>query len=436
MVPPALRAAQIPDAVLEVLDTLGKAGHRSWLVGGAVRDLLLHHERTVADYDVATPARPEAVAKLFRKVIPTGIAHGTVTVLTRAGPIEVTTFRGEGAYADGRRPDSVTFLGTIEEDLARRDFTVNALAFDPLRPDFTDPYGGLPDLEKRLLRAVGDAATRFGEDGLRPLRAARFAAQLGFDVEAGTEAAIGGALPIFKKVSAERVAAEMEKLLLARHPRRGLSLLRSSGLLGAALPPLASLSEVAFVHAAVMIERLPADFSERLAGLLHCADPDPAVAAKQVEAAAKRLKVSNEVRDEVVRLTRENECLLGPAPGGARSDAQLRRWLARVGKDHAPAVLRFRRADAHAAGATAALERLDQLAERIDAALAAKVPLCAQDLALNGAAVMSLLGVPPGRAVGEALAHLLDRVLEDPDRNTRAALEAELTAWWAVRPKG
>src|SRR6266545_63970 len=176
-VPDALARATFPEPVLDVLRRLAAAGHRSWLVGGAVRDLLLHRPRPATDFDVATPATPQQVTGLFPRVIPTGIEHGTVTVLARDEKVEVTTFRGEGAYLDGRRPESVTFHTDLEADLARRDFTINALAWDPLGGEFRDPHGGRADMARRIVRAVGVAAERFAEDGLRPMRAVRFAAQ-------------------------------------------------------------------------------------------------------------------------------------------------------------------------------------------------------------------------------------------------------------------
>src|SRR3990172_11626659 len=179
-VPAALARADFPGPLMGVLRTLAEAGHRSWIVGGSVRDLLLRRPRGSTDQDVATPARPDEVAALFRKVVPTGIEHGTVTVVLGGAPVEVTTFRGEGAYEDGRRPSSVTFLGDIDEDLARRDFTINALAYDPLAKEFRDPFGGRADLRRRILRAVGDPSARFAEDGLRALRAARVPAPLRF----------------------------------------------------------------------------------------------------------------------------------------------------------------------------------------------------------------------------------------------------------------
>ncbi len=247
--PNALRAARFPAPVREVLRTLDAAGHRSWLVGGAVRDVLLHRVRGASDLDVATPARPEQVTALFPKVIPTGIEHGTVTVVVRGERIEVTTFRGEGAYVDGRRPSRVTFLDDVEGDLARRDFTVNAMAWDPIGKEFRDPFGGRGDLRRRMLRAVGDPAERFGEDGLRPVRAARFSAQLRFSLERETAAAIPGALATVRKVAVERITDELSRLLVARDVRRGLELLLRSGLLEVILPELVELERRALAHA-------------------------------------------------------------------------------------------------------------------------------------------------------------------------------------------
>ena len=198
--PAALARVEPPAAIVKILRTLRDAGHRSWIVGGAVRDLLLHRPRAANDFDVATPATPAEVTALFRKVVPTGVEHGTVTVVEGGHAVEVTTFRGEGAYADGRRPESVTFHTDLEADLARRDFTMNALAWDPLAPELRDPFGGRADMARRTLRAVGDPAERFGEDGLRAMRAVRFAAQLGYGLHRRTRAAIPGALPVVRKV--------------------------------------------------------------------------------------------------------------------------------------------------------------------------------------------------------------------------------------------
>src|SRR5688572_24525547 len=208
-----LRAA-VPANVRAVCETLERAGHEAVTVGGAVRDAILGREP--GDWDVATSARPEDVMKLFKHVIPTGLQHGTVTIVTGKGEashVEATTFRGDGAYTDARRPDHVVFGVPLVEDLARRDLRVNAMAYDPERDLLIDPYDGRADLAARVLRAVGDPAARFTEDGLRVMRAVRFAAQLEFELDPDTEAAIRVALPSLAKVSRERVADELRKIL-------------------------------------------------------------------------------------------------------------------------------------------------------------------------------------------------------------------------------
>src|SRR5271154_6450625 len=209
--PPMLAQGHLPPGVRDVGARLQAAGHEAYLVGGCVRDLVTG--RAPQDWDVATQAVPAEVQRLFRKVIPTGIAHGTVTVLFPGGQVEVTTYRVEAGYADGRRPDRVEFRRDLVEDLARRDFTINAMAFDPRAGELRDPFDGLQDLDRRTVRCVGDAVARFGEDGLRPLRAVRFATVLDFELEERTEAAIPGALEVFRKVAPERVRDEFLKLL-------------------------------------------------------------------------------------------------------------------------------------------------------------------------------------------------------------------------------
>jgi len=200
---PAPMHAQVPEEVLAICRRLRGKGYEAHLVGGGVRDMLLG--RKPADFDVATDARPEEVRELFGATfaIPTGIKHGTVTVLTSSVEhrhVEVTTFRGEGVYLDGRRPSSVTYVKSLRDDLARRDFTMNAVAYDPIDDRLTDLFDGQGDLGRRLIRAVGDPLERFGEDGLRPMRAVRQAAQLGFSIEPATHAAIPRSLEVVRKV--------------------------------------------------------------------------------------------------------------------------------------------------------------------------------------------------------------------------------------------
>ena len=205
----------IPKGVNGALDALRRAGWAAHPVGGCVRDLLLG--RTPGDWDVCTDARPEQVMALFPRTAPTGLKHGTVTVLTEDGPVEVTTFRREGGYADGRHPDEVDFDATLAEDLARRDFTVNAMALDE-NGMVIDLYNGQLDLLRKVIRCVGDPDRRFGEDALRMLRALRFAAQLGFEIEPDTLAAVRRNAHRAEKLSGERIKAELEKILLSPAP--------------------------------------------------------------------------------------------------------------------------------------------------------------------------------------------------------------------------
>jgi tRNA nucleotidyltransferase (CCA-adding enzyme) len=369
------------------------SGHDAWLVGGGVRDLLLG--QAPKDWDVATDAVPEEVVKLFRRVIPTGIAHGTVTVLVPGGQVEVTTFRAESAYEDGRRPGSVQFHRDLVADLARRDFTINALAFDPVGARFRDPFGGQEDLARRRVRCVGVAAERFGEDGLRPLRAVRFATVLAFELDPETEAAIPGALGVFDKVALERRRDELLKLLLSPGVVRGLDLLRRTGLMDRLLPELA---EAGDPERNTRVDRAVAVLEVRLAALL--------VAVTEADRALDRLRLPAKTVETVRAL------LAHPLSPEASTwdDAELRRWLVRLG----PERWELARALAVATGA----DPDGEVGRRVAGIVAARPPLSAKDLALNGADVMQELGVGPSPAVGEATRFLLDRVLERPDLNT------------------
>lgn len=234
----------LPGGPRACLETLTQAGHAAYPVGGCVRDLLLGREP--GDVDICTSAHPEQVMLLFPRAVPTGIQHGTVTVPTADGNVEITTFRREGSYADARHPDAVAFDVGLREDLSRRDFTVNAMALDR-GGEIVDPFGGRADLEKKLIRCVGEADRRFSEDALRMLRCIRFAAQLGFTIEEETAAALGRNAHTVERVSGERVKAEMEKVLLSPRPQMA-SLLFQTGLLDhlyrpESLPDLTLLAE-------------------------------------------------------------------------------------------------------------------------------------------------------------------------------------------------
>lgn len=401
--------SQVDADALEVALRIRRHGGESFLVGGAVRDLLLG--RRVGDYDIASNLEPLQVAKLFPFSVPTGIAHGTVTVWLNAKGeghgYEVTTYRGDVGYSDGRRPDRVEFKQTIEEDLARRDFTINAIAAQPQTGVLVDPYAGLIDLEQRLLRAVRDPLERFGEDGLRPMRAVRFAAQLGFAVEPLTFAAIAPSLPVTERVSVERLRDELMKLLGAPKPSVGLTLMRASGLMRVVLPEL--------IHPTPVWDELLSSVDAatqphvRLAALLHAAGADTA------EHVMRRLKFSNNERERLCHLLRESDCAYVPE----WSDGEVRRFIARVGPEHLDAWLELRAARA-GHGDVAALRA------RLTAVMGQAGALSVKELAVDGADVMRVLGVGPSRAVKDTLDGLLRLVQDTPSRNNRAELLAEL----------
>lgn len=402
-----LRDDAIPGPVLEVCRTLEEGGHRAWVVGGCIRDLLMG--RAVSDWDLATSALPGEVQSLFARTVPTGIDHGTVTVLFRGEAYEVTTLRGEGEYSDGRRPDSVEFVRDIHEDLARRDFTVNAIAYDPLAEDLVDPWGGLADLEAGIIRAVGDPGERFGEDGLRVLRAARFCSTLDFTLEPRTEAAIPGSLETFRMVSPERVHEEWKKALRkSARPSLAFEVMRRTGILEVTCPPLAALPEAAWRATMARVDAAPRDSEVRLAALLMDVHVEGA-RRRWADAWLRSIRASNRERKHVLHLLEH-----GRAPDDDALDPPaLRRWLRAVGREALDDVLALGRADGHA---------VDGLEARAREELARGVPLEPRELPVGGKDVMDALAARPGRAVGDVLEHLLERVLDDPSLADRERL--------------
>lgn len=424
--------AAVPANVREVCEALARAGHEAVTVGGAVRDALLG--RVPGDWDVATSAPPEEVIARFPRTIPTGLQHGTVTIVTGRGAeshVEVTTFRGEGAYTDARRPDRVTFGVPLVEDLARRDLRVNAMAYDPAKRLLIDPYGGRRDLEDRLLRAVGptgnvyeDAVARFTEDGLRVMRAVRFAAVLEFSLDPETERGIAPALPSLAKVSKERVGEELRKIFASREPSRALGLAERTGIVGLILPELPPAWDAwARVHGdrtgavarwLARIDAAPA--SARLGALIaDLARPDPSArrldrdTAKHAQDVLRRLKFSNEELAAASVIAGTGSAPLVPV----WTDGEIRRLLADVTRAHAPAAVAVWQASGGALG------------ERAASIAAAGDPLATGELAVTGKDLMDALGMPPGPALGRLLVALLNKTFDDPSLNTRPRLLEE-----------
>lgn len=401
------------------MGTLQRAGHATFLVGGCVRDFL--RGRAPKDWDVATAARPEQVQASFRRVLPTGLQHGTVTVLLRGQHVEVTTFRSEGLYLDGRRPSEVTFETDVREDLGRRDFTINAMAWDPVTRELVDPYGGQQDLQRRLVRCVGAPAERFGEDGLRALRAVRFATVLDFALDPPTQAAIAQTLPVFRRLALERITEELRKILGSEHAARGLGLLRDTGLTGEILPGLEDGPEI---DAAVA--QVPPELEARLAVWLGLAGGPERLADHLA-----RLKLPRKVEERTRLLTGA----LPLASWSEASDAQLRRRLMVLQPENLPAAGAVGIAAAPVLGLAA--DDAARTAARLEQLAAERPPLSPKALALDGAAIMRILAIPPSARVGEATRHLMELVLESPARNTETELTRALEAWGAAAaPKG
>ncbi len=476
-----MQKVRIPAELQKMNSLFEAAGFEAYLVGGAVRDELMG--KGAHDWDVATNAKPDEVIKIFRRVIPTGIKHGTVTVHFMKQSIEVTTFRTESDYSDGRHPDKVEYAGHIEEDLSRRDFTMNAMAASLKDGHIVDPYGGADDIQKKTIRAVGLPRERFMEDGLRPVRAVRFASQLGFKIEEKTWTDIldSEILANVAKISAERFRDEFCKILLSPVPSVGLKLLEESGILKIFVPELLQgrgcvQSDERGFHDFDVLDHnfyacdgalLRGDCSQgqnvaaasgacdasasgdhspsdrllilRLAALFHdVAKP----ACKRVEvdritfynhdiAGAKtareimvRLKFPNAQIDAVCHLIKEHMFNYE----SSWSDAAVRRFVQRIGAQNIDSLFDLRLADIYGMHKvsvrlhdTAVCGKLLELRERVDGVLSQKSAMGLKDLAVNGGDLIAL-GIPAGKKLGAILHELFETVTDDPAMNSRDAL--------------
>lgn len=448
----------LPPDVQTIITALQKAGFEAYLVGGCVRDLLL--KRTPKDWDIATSAQPEEIQKLFPKNFYAN-KFGTVTVLTDSAikEIEVTTYRIDAEYTDRRHPDRVTFTPKLEEDLARRDFTINAIALDEAK--IIDPYNGQADLAKRLIRAVGKPEERFAEDALRLLRAVRLAAQLNFTIEGqggkgvrtpevkgpDTFSAIKKNHQLIRAVSPERVRDELKKIVASDSPEKGFKLLADVGLLQEILPEVAEGIGVeqnkhhiytVFEHNVKSLQ-FAADyeypFHIRVAALLHDIGKPRTrrldhktgdytfyahdiVGARIAEKLLQRLHFSNDEINQIAHLVRHHMFYYDI---GKVTEAGLRRMLRRVGKENFNDLIKLRIAERKGSGVPKArpyrLRHLQFLAEKVS-----QQPLTVGQLAINGHTLMDDLKLPPGPILGGILNALLAEVLEDPKKNTKAYL--------------
>ena len=429
-----------PDTALAILGRLWASGHAGYVVGGSLRDIILGREP--ADWDMATDARPDRLLELFP-----GAAYenrfGTVAVRDGGELHEITTFRSDHEYADFRRPHRVEFGNRIEDDLARRDFTVNAMAWGAdapatnsasPTPALVDPHGGLADIEARTLRAVGDPRTRFEEDALRMVRAIRLAATLDFGIEAGTLAAIQARSPLVAHLSGERLAAELDKLLAADRPSVGLRLLAATEILAVLSPELAAQRGIPqnkiagddlWDHTVRTVDAVPRDRPVvRLAALLHDIGKPATMAeghfvghdtvgAELAAAFLLQLRSPKAVADRVVHLIRHHMFAYDPAWG----DSGVRRFIRRIGRDALEPLFDLREADNEGSGEPGNEHGLDELRARIAEQLVGRVVLERGDLAIDGTDLIAELGLTEGPVLGRILDELLDRAIADPAVN-------------------
>lgn len=454
MEPPA--PPQVPQGVRDVLESLWSSGYAAFVVGGGVRDMLL--ERAVTDWDVATDALPEVTHGIFPGSSYTN-RFGTVTVRAAELPrgVEVTTFRQDHRYADHRRPDTVTFTDSLEDDLARRDFTINAIAWgrapgrESVSAHWVDPTEGIGDLRAGVLRAVGDPETRFDEDALRLLRAARFAAQLGFDIEPRTRAAMTATAETAHWISNERIGGEVRRMVAANPPSTAFAILAETGVLAHVVPELDAQRGVPqdkvtghdlWGHSLATLDAAAALDADnellRLAALLHDVGKPPTFAdghfighdregAQLAEGILTRFAFPRPQVEHVAALVRHHMFSYERRWSGAA----VRRFIRRIGRDLVGDLIALRRADNVGSGLSANAGYIDELESRITAELEAGAPLTLRELAINGDELVDSLGLTPGPIVGELLERLLGSVIADPSRNTKSILLTEARRWHA-----
>lgn len=447
---------KIPVILQKMNNIFEKNGFKAYLVGGAVRDMFMNKE--ASDWDVATDATPEQVISAFKKVIPTGIAHGTVTVHFMGEEIEVTTFRIEQGYSDGRHPDKVSYASDIEEDLSRRDFTMNAIAVSLKDGSIVDPFNGKADIKNKVIRSVGNPLERFNEDGLRPIRAIRFASQLGFEIETNTLQAISNEKVLQKTstISIERFRDELVKLLKSPKPSVGLKLLESTNIMKLFLPELLEgrnciQNDVRGYH---VFDVLDHNFyscdgapvhkvNVRLAALLHDIGKPASKVVRVTDAGEiynffshekysetiarkllTKLRFSNNEINNVCHLI-ENHMFHYEE---SWSDAAIRRFVVRVKPENIEDLIDLRLADMYGKynmpiqiKESNACDLLIQLQDRIKKIQEENSAFTLKSLAVSGKDLMEI-GIPSGKLIGKILNTLLETVLDDPNQNNKDVL--------------
>ena len=430
----------IPTAVLEILEQLNRANHEAYIVGGCVRDFLLGKEPS--DWDITTSAKPQQVKALFRRTIDTGIAHGTVTIMKGNVGYEVTTYRIDGEYEDARHPKEVTFTSSLEEDLKRRDFTMNAMAYHPEK-GLVDIFGGQEDMNRGIIRCVGNAKERFTEDALRMMRAIRFAAQMNYEIEEETFQAIRKMAPSISKVSAERIQVEMTKTLISAHPGK-FRLFYETGLTAHFLPEFDLAMETkqnhphhcysVGEHLLRSVEEIRPDKVLRLSMLLHdigkpyveSVDEEgithfyghPKVSEERAQQILRRLKWDNDTIRKVGTFTRYHDYRMDG------DETAMRRAMAKIGEEYFPDIFEVQKADVMAQSNYKREEKLAAIEKERELYLLVKEKgqcVSLKTLAVGGRDLIAH-GVAPGKGLGVILNGMLEDVLEHPEHNTREYL--------------
>lgn len=433
---------KIPIGAKRIITALENAGYEAFAVGGCVRDYLMH--RPCDDIDITTSATPDQTEKVLLdnniRFIETGIKHGTITALVDGVSFEITTYRTDGDYKDSRHPENVEFVTDIKEDLSRRDFTINAIAYND-NDGFVDLFSGRADIDNKLICAVGDADKRFKEDALRIMRAIRFASVLSFDIEPETKKALFHNKELLKNVSAERIFTELSKLLMGE--RVFDILVEYRAIIAVVIPELEPIFNVAqntkwhiydvWQHTCKAVEQSPKDLALRLTMLFHDVGKAYAkttdengtdhfkghqkISADYTETALKRLKVPNEIYDRVMYLVPIHDMHIGT------DKKKIKKWLTKAGESRLRDLIEVKRADKLAQNPEMTAEELDNLNVtqcRLDEIIAEGEPFSVKDLAVNGNDIMSL-GLK-GKQIGSALSLLLDKVIENELPNDRDSL--------------
>ncbi len=436
---------QIPEKANYIIETIMAAGFEAYVVGGCVRDSILGREP--GDWDITTSATPEQVKALFKRTIDTGIQHGTVTVMMDKEGFEVTTYRIDGKYEDSRHPKEVTFTPCLTEDLRRRDFTINAMAYNE-KTGLVDIFGGMQDIERKIIRCVGNAEDRFREDALRIMRAIRFSAQLGYTIEEETKAAIATLAPNLKNISAERIQVELVKLLVSDHPDY-LRVAYETGVTKVIMPEFDVMMETPQVHEHHMYDvgehtlhsllEIPAEKDLRLAMLFHdigkpptlTVDEDgtthfydhPPVSEDMTKEIMRRLKFDNDTLHRVCRLVKYHDY----GNGEEVTLKKIRKALSKIGDDIFLDLLLVKKADVMAQSLYMREEKLEGIEEwrRFYEEIKEKEQCVSlKELAVTGSDLIAA-GRKPGKELGNVLQALLELVLEHPEYNTKEKLLEE-----------